>query len=362
LPLCCSQTKELLDKAEAIQFDFEGEEWEGVSVEARAMVSGLLQVVPAKRLNVDQALLHPWMAMVQDEGGGEGEGEGGGEGGTLRDDGGDGDDEATSEEGKEERKGGRGQQGREVKGRGAEKGDLDSDEEKEERAWAQCSKCGKWRLLAKGKEEWRGVFHCDMNSWDENYSRCDAAEDPTANDGLDDETDWKGKGAEKGGGQGNGDAVELVNGISRKTVPAMGAGSGGHNGGTSGGCNSSSKTGSKLEDLTVPELKQVCRSATLPVGGTKTTLIERLRAHESGTSLEKEGGKDSKDSKDSKVDKAKAKPRGRQQQAKDAQSNGSGKQKGSRRSSPAPPSASATKRRKKTQGQKPLGSRTSAKH
>jgi hypothetical protein len=32
--------------------------------------------------------------------------------------------------------------------------------------------------------------------------------------------------------------------------------------------------------LKVPELKQACRNASLPVGGTKTTLIERLTAHQ----------------------------------------------------------------------------------
>jgi superfamily II DNA or RNA helicase/N-acetylglutamate synthase-like GNAT family acetyltransferase len=52
----------------------------------------------------------------------------------------------------------------------------------EERAWAQCGKCEKWRQLAWGAETWEGEFFCEMNSWDVMYNSCDKQEDPTAND------------------------------------------------------------------------------------------------------------------------------------------------------------------------------------
>jgi hypothetical protein len=52
----------------------------------------------------------------------------------------------------------------------------------EERAWAQCGKCEKWRQLAVGAATWQGEFFCSMNAWDQQYDSCDKQEDPTAND------------------------------------------------------------------------------------------------------------------------------------------------------------------------------------
>jgi hypothetical protein len=49
--------------------------------------------------------------------------------------------------------------------------------------------------------------------------------------------------------------------------------------------------------MKVPELKEACRAASLPVGGTKMVLIEKLTAHKEGEKAEQgkeKGGKGSK--------------------------------------------------------------------
>jgi hypothetical protein len=57
---------------------------------------------------------------------------------------------------------------------------TESEEDGEERAWAQCEKCAKWRQLALGQAAWAGHFHCEMNTWHAQYDSCVKREDPTA--------------------------------------------------------------------------------------------------------------------------------------------------------------------------------------
>jgi hypothetical protein len=66
-----------------------------------------------------------------------------------------------------------------VKVEGAVEGAVESAGEL---AWAQCSKCDKWRQLAPGKEEWGGDFYCPDVTWDVNYNDCSKPQDPAANE------------------------------------------------------------------------------------------------------------------------------------------------------------------------------------
>lgn len=49
------------------EYQFHPENWEGVSEEAKDLVTGLLTLDVKRRLTVDQALDHPWLKKARDE-------------------------------------------------------------------------------------------------------------------------------------------------------------------------------------------------------------------------------------------------------------------------------------------------------
>jgi hypothetical protein len=51
---------------------------------------------------------------------------------------------------------------------------------KEVVGWVECRRCGKWRMLEKGVNDWRGAFYCEMNKWAPNQDACHKLEDPVA--------------------------------------------------------------------------------------------------------------------------------------------------------------------------------------
>lgn len=53
--------KTMFRKIVNAEYDFHPENWEGVSQEARDLVTGLLTLDVKKRLTIDQALDHPWL-------------------------------------------------------------------------------------------------------------------------------------------------------------------------------------------------------------------------------------------------------------------------------------------------------------
>jgi len=44
-----------------VDYNFRGEEWEDVSMEAKDFIARLLVADPRKRLTTQQCLIHPWL-------------------------------------------------------------------------------------------------------------------------------------------------------------------------------------------------------------------------------------------------------------------------------------------------------------
>ena len=59
--------KTMFRKIVNAEYEFHPENWEGVSTEAQALVTGLLTLDVKKRLTVDEALVHPWLQKDRQE-------------------------------------------------------------------------------------------------------------------------------------------------------------------------------------------------------------------------------------------------------------------------------------------------------
>jgi hypothetical protein len=63
----------------------------------------------------------------------------------------------------------------------ASAGPLDPPPVKDEEVgWVECRRCGKWRMLEIGVNDWRGAFYCEMNKWSPAQDACHKLEDPAA--------------------------------------------------------------------------------------------------------------------------------------------------------------------------------------
>jgi len=49
------------------KFEFDGEEWDYISKDAKNLVSAMLVVDPSKRINAEQILSHPWFVSEMNE-------------------------------------------------------------------------------------------------------------------------------------------------------------------------------------------------------------------------------------------------------------------------------------------------------
>ena len=59
-PFYGDNNQEILEMVRTGQFDFEGEEWDTVSNEAKDLIKKLI-VRPERRMTAGEALQHPWM-------------------------------------------------------------------------------------------------------------------------------------------------------------------------------------------------------------------------------------------------------------------------------------------------------------
>jgi len=49
------------------KFEFDGEEWDYISKDAKNLVSAMLVVDPSKRISAEQILSHPWFVSEMNE-------------------------------------------------------------------------------------------------------------------------------------------------------------------------------------------------------------------------------------------------------------------------------------------------------
>ncbi|KAL7526967.1 hypothetical protein ACHAXR_002996 [Thalassiosira sp. AJA248-18] len=61
-PFSGKTNKDMFDAIKRGKFNFQSIHWKGASKEAKDFISRLLRVNPRKRMTVDQALNHPWIA------------------------------------------------------------------------------------------------------------------------------------------------------------------------------------------------------------------------------------------------------------------------------------------------------------
>ena len=61
-PFNGSSDSEIIDKVKQGQFDFDGDEWNSVSDDAKLFVKKLLEFDPKRRYSAEQALADPWLA------------------------------------------------------------------------------------------------------------------------------------------------------------------------------------------------------------------------------------------------------------------------------------------------------------
>jgi calcium/calmodulin-dependent protein kinase I len=64
LPFMGRSQKELFRKIVAGKFEFKDTEWDGVSDDAKDLVSKMLVLNPDKRMTAKKALLHPWLKVA----------------------------------------------------------------------------------------------------------------------------------------------------------------------------------------------------------------------------------------------------------------------------------------------------------
>ena len=76
----------------------------------------------------------------------------------------------------------------------------DKESEDQEKAWAQCGRCEKWRRLKEGQADWKGDFFCKMNTWDSRYNHCDKAEQDYEDEEVTDDEEEILEGEDEGGG------------------------------------------------------------------------------------------------------------------------------------------------------------------
>jgi calcium-dependent protein kinase len=60
-PFKGNSQKELLSNIVKGKYSLEGEEWDRVSIEAKDLISKMLELDPNKRLSAEESLMHPWM-------------------------------------------------------------------------------------------------------------------------------------------------------------------------------------------------------------------------------------------------------------------------------------------------------------
>mmetsp|Transcript_25523 Transcript_25523/g.37678 ORF Transcript_25523/g.37678 Transcript_25523/m.37678 type:complete len:829 (+) Transcript_25523:68-2554(+) len=65
-PFHSRSNREILEKSARGEFSLDGKEWEGVSDEAKDLVSKMLTVDPSRRITASEILQHPWIRMVDD--------------------------------------------------------------------------------------------------------------------------------------------------------------------------------------------------------------------------------------------------------------------------------------------------------
>ncbi|CAE7502473.1 CPK3, partial [Symbiodinium microadriaticum] len=67
-PFQSKSNRDILEKSAKGEFSMEGKEWEGVSAEAKDLVSRMLTVDPERRITTGEILAHPWICMVSNDG------------------------------------------------------------------------------------------------------------------------------------------------------------------------------------------------------------------------------------------------------------------------------------------------------